>query len=167
MKKPFFVLFVSLFSCPPSRLHKTRPRGKPKAGEDHHRRREQGNTFARAENGRSNAAPFSVLQRDQIKQVQAMLKRKTLYKGEATGTYNDETREGIKSFQKDNGLKETGTLNRATLEKMNITLTDSQKAIPVSDSSYAPAETKSSGKDRQTDRVRGETCKGSDISCDI
>lgn len=82
--------------------------------------------------------------KDQIKQVQAMLKEKSLYKGEATGSYNDETRAGIRSFQKDNGLKQTGTLNRATLEKMNITLTDSQKAIPVSESSYAsdgPAKT--------------------------
>ena len=78
--------------------------------------------------------------KDQVKQVQAMLKEKSLYKGEATGTHNDETRAGIRSFQKDNGLKETGTLNRATLEKMNITLTDSQKEIPVSESSFASAE---------------------------
>lgn len=78
--------------------------------------------------------------KDQIKQVQAMLKDKSLYKGEATGTYNDETRAGIRSFQKDNGLKETGTLNRATLEKMNVELTESQKAVPVSESSYASDE---------------------------
>lgn len=78
--------------------------------------------------------------KDQIKQAQAMLKERSLYKGEATGTYNDETRDAIRNFQKDNGLKETGTLNRATLEKMNIVLTDSQKAIPVSESSYASDE---------------------------
>lgn len=78
--------------------------------------------------------------KDQIKQVQAMLKGKTLYTGEATGSYNDETRAAIKKFQKENGLKETGTLNRATLEKMGIELTDSQKAIPVSEGSYAAAE---------------------------
>lgn len=84
--------------------------------------------------------------KDQIKQVQAMLKEKSLYQGEATGTYNEETRAGIRSFQKDNGLKETGTLNRATLEKMNIALTDSQKAIPVSESSYASDEPEKSAK---------------------
>lgn len=78
--------------------------------------------------------------KDQIKQVQAMLKEKSLYKGDASGIYNDETRGGIKSFQKDNGLKPTGTLNRATLEKMKIELTDSQKLIPVSENSYASAE---------------------------
>lgn len=75
--------------------------------------------------------------KDQIEQVQTMLKEKKLYSGEASGKYNDETRMGIKSFQKDNGLTQTGTLNRATLEKFGVTLTDSQKASPVLDSSFA------------------------------
>lgn len=75
--------------------------------------------------------------KDQIKQVQTILKEKTLYKGEATGVYNDDTRAGIKSFQKDNGLSQTGTLNRATLEKFGVELTASQKEIPVSESSFA------------------------------
>ena len=79
--------------------------------------------------------------KEQIKQVQAMLKSKNQYSGEATGKYNADTRTGIKGFQKGNGLKETGTLNRATLEKMGIELTDSQKLIPVSESSLAPAVT--------------------------
>ncbi|MEP7075621.1 MAG: peptidoglycan-binding domain-containing protein [Acidobacteriota bacterium] len=74
--------------------------------------------------------------KDQIKQVQTILNDKKLYTGEAGGTYNDATRDGIKSFQKDNGLKQTGTLNRATLEKFGVTLTDTQKAIPVSPNSY-------------------------------
>jgi peptidoglycan hydrolase-like protein with peptidoglycan-binding domain len=81
--------------------------------------------------------------KDQILEVQNILKTKKLYAGEATGKYNDETRTGIKSFQKDNGLKETGTLNRATLEKFGVTLTDSQKLIPVSANSFASADTKS------------------------
>lgn len=76
--------------------------------------------------------------KDQIKQVQSILKDKKLYSGEATGTYNDETRTGIKSFQKDSGLRETGTLNRATLEKFGVELTDKQKEIPVTESSLTP-----------------------------
>ena len=76
--------------------------------------------------------------KDQIKQVQTILKDKKLYTGEASGTYNDETRTGIKSFQKTSGLRETGTLNRATLEKFGVTLTDSQKSIPVTESSLTP-----------------------------
>lgn len=82
--------------------------------------------------------------KNQILEVQNLLKAKKLYAGEASGKYNDETRAGIKSFQKDNGLKETGTLNRATLEKFGVALTDSQKLIPVSEGSYATAETKTS-----------------------
>jgi peptidoglycan hydrolase-like protein with peptidoglycan-binding domain len=88
--------------------------------------------------------------KDQIKQVQTILKEKKLYTGEATGSYNADTRAGIKSFQNSNGLKDTGTLNRATLEKFGVTLTDSQKLIPVSENSYAKAETKSAAREPNT-----------------
>ncbi len=81
--------------------------------------------------------------KDQIKQVQTMLNEKKLYNGEASGTYNDETRTGIRSFQKDTGLTQTGTLNRATLEKFGVELTENQKNIPVLDSSFARSETQS------------------------
>ncbi|MBV9242531.1 MAG: peptidoglycan-binding protein [Acidobacteria bacterium] len=84
--------------------------------------------------------------KDQIKQVQRILKDKKLYTGEATGKYDTDTRAAIKSFQKDNRLKETGTLNRATLEKFGVPLTEAQKAIPASSGSYAGAtDTKSGG----------------------
>ena len=85
--------------------------------------------------------------KDQILQVQKILKEKKFYDGEATGVYNDPTREGIKTFQKGNGLNETGTLNRATLEKFGVTLTVAQKEIPVSSGSYA-----SGPKDTSTDK---------------
>jgi len=75
--------------------------------------------------------------KDQISQVQKILKDKKLYTAEPSGKYDDGTRTGIKTFQKDNGLKETGTLNRATLEKFGVELTDAQKAIPVSPNSFA------------------------------
>ena len=82
--------------------------------------------------------------KDQIMQVQKMLKEKGLYTGEATGKMEDDFRTAIKSYQKDNGLKQTGTLNRATLEKMGIVLTDAQKAIPVDPNSYATTTEKNS-----------------------
>jgi peptidoglycan hydrolase-like protein with peptidoglycan-binding domain len=88
--------------------------------------------------------------KDQIEQVQTMLKTKKLYDGAANGKYNDPTRAGIKSFQKDNGLKETGTLNRATLEKFGVELTDSQKLIPVSPGSFASDETKTTKSAKST-----------------
>jgi peptidoglycan hydrolase-like protein with peptidoglycan-binding domain len=78
--------------------------------------------------------------KDQIIQVQIKLKEKKLYTGDASGKYNDDTRAGIKNFQKANGLKETGTLNRATLEKFEVELTAQQKAIPISQSSFASTE---------------------------
>ena len=75
--------------------------------------------------------------KDQIMQVQKMLKEKGLYTGEATGKMEDDFRSAVKSYQKDNGLKQTGTLNRATLEKMGVVLTDAQKEIPVDPNSFA------------------------------
>ena len=83
--------------------------------------------------------------KDQIKQVQTMFKSKGLYSGEAIGKLDSATRRSIKSFQKDNGLAQTGTLNRATLEKMKIELTDAQKAIPISESSYAKVSATTGG----------------------
>lgn len=79
--------------------------------------------------------------KEQITQVQTMLKEKNLYAGEASGKLDKDARTAVKGFQKDNGLKQTGRLNRATLEKMNIELTDAQKTIPVSSDSFAAAET--------------------------
>jgi peptidoglycan hydrolase-like protein with peptidoglycan-binding domain len=69
--------------------------------------------------------------KDQIIQVQKMLKEKGLYKGEATGKMEDDFRISIKLYQKESGLKQTGTLNRATLEKLGVVLTDKQMEIPV------------------------------------
>lgn len=69
--------------------------------------------------------------KDQVSQAQKMLKVTE------TGKLDDASRDAIKKYQSENGLKATGTLNRATLEKMNIALTDKQKEIPVSQSSFA------------------------------
>lgn len=65
----------------------------------------------------------------QIEEGQKFLKDKKLYTGAADGKYNDDTRAAIRTFQKDNGLDVTGNFNRATVEKMNIALTDKQKGI--------------------------------------
>jgi peptidoglycan hydrolase-like protein with peptidoglycan-binding domain len=73
--------------------------------------------------------------KEQIMQVQKMLKV------EETGKLSDETRAAIKAYQPANGLKATGTLNRATLEKMGVELTDKQKEIPASPNSLSTADT--------------------------
>jgi peptidoglycan hydrolase-like protein with peptidoglycan-binding domain len=85
-------------------------------------------------------APIFRPTKDQITQVQTKLKGSNLYSGESTGKLSDPTRDAIKAWQGSNGLKKTGTLNRATLEKMGIELTDTQKAIPVDPNSFASAE---------------------------
>lgn len=67
--------------------------------------------------------------KDQIMQAQAILKERSLYTGEQTGKLDDPTRAALKEYQKAEGLKATGTLNKDTLVKMNIALTDKQKAM--------------------------------------
>ncbi|HVF51380.1 MAG TPA: peptidoglycan-binding domain-containing protein [Pyrinomonadaceae bacterium] len=67
--------------------------------------------------------------KDQIKQAQAILKQRGFYAGDASGKLDADTRTGLRKYQEAEALKVTGTLNRATLEKMSITLTDKQKAM--------------------------------------
>ena len=66
---------------------------------------------------------------DQIKQAQAILKQRNFYAGEETGKLSPETRTALKLYQGAEGLKATGTLNKLTLVKMGIALTDRQKAM--------------------------------------
>jgi peptidoglycan hydrolase-like protein with peptidoglycan-binding domain len=81
--------------------------------------------------------------KDQVKEAQTMLKAKNMFSGEVTGVSSPEWKTAVKNYQGGNGLSKTGSLNRATLEKMGIELTDKQKLIPVSSSSFAkPKEPK-------------------------
>lgn len=67
--------------------------------------------------------------KEQINQAQALLKARGFYDGEQLGKLDDATREGLRKYQQAEGLKVTGTLNKATLEKMNIALTEKQKTM--------------------------------------
>lgn len=67
--------------------------------------------------------------KEQINQAQALLKSRGFYAGDQIGKLDDATREGLRKYQSAEGLKVTGTLNKVTLEKMNITLTDKQKTM--------------------------------------
>ena len=57
------------------------------------------------------------------------MKTRGFYQGDATAKLDDATREGLRGYQKAEGLKITGTMNRLTLEKMGIELTEKQKAM--------------------------------------
>lgn len=67
--------------------------------------------------------------KDQVTKAQTMLKTSGMYAGEATGKLDAETRAALKKYQEAEGLRATGTLNRVTLEKMGIELTERQRAM--------------------------------------
>ena len=73
--------------------------------------------------------PVFKANKDQIMQAQAIVKLKGFYAGEQTGKLDTDTREGLKKYQAAESLKVTGTLNKVTLEKMGIALTEKQKTM--------------------------------------
>ena len=88
------------------------------------------NDLASADDGEpKKRGPVFRATKDQITQVQTKLKEADLYEGEITGKFNDDFRSSIKEWQKQNSVKETGTLNKVTLEAMKIELTDKQKTM--------------------------------------
>lgn len=77
----------------------------------------------------SKRGPIFRATKEQINQAQSILKDRGFYAGEQIGKLDDATREGLRKYQQAEGLKVTGTLNRITLEKMSIALTEKQKAM--------------------------------------
>lgn len=84
-----------------------------------------GNINASAAKKRS---PVFRATKEQVKQAQEIIRQRGFYAGESTGKLDPTTREGLRKYQGAEGLKVTGTLNAATLQKMNVTLSDKQKA---------------------------------------
>ena len=77
----------------------------------------------------SKRGPVFRATKEQINQAQAILKERGFYAGEQLGKLDDATRDGLRKYQQAEGLKVTGTLNKVTLEKMNIALTEKQKTM--------------------------------------
>lgn len=96
------------------------------------------NTNSNLKSEPTKRPPVFRASKDQITQAQTMLKQKSLYSGEPTGKLDDSTRDAIRKFQEAEKIRATGTLNRITLEKMGIKLSDSQKLIPISEASMSP-----------------------------
>jgi peptidoglycan hydrolase-like protein with peptidoglycan-binding domain len=86
-------------------------------------------TSANRANSNKKRGPVFRASKDQIKQAQAILKQRGFYSGEMTGKLDADTRTGLKKYQTAEQLKVTGTLNKITLEKMNIQLTEKQRAM--------------------------------------
>ncbi|HEX3236752.1 MAG TPA: peptidoglycan-binding domain-containing protein [Gemmatimonadales bacterium] len=59
--------------------------------------------------------------KDQIKEAQEGLIKAGLYKGQATGVFNADTRKALKEYQKQNKLRVTGRLSDSTLAKLKTT----------------------------------------------
>jgi peptidoglycan hydrolase-like protein with peptidoglycan-binding domain len=72
-------------------------------------------------------APVFRANKEQIMKAQEILKQRGFYAGDIKEKLDDDIRAGLKKYQDAEGLKVTGTLNAATLEKMKIPLTDKQK----------------------------------------
>jgi len=82
---------------------------------------------SKSTNSNRRRGPIFRATADQVKQAQAILKERGFYSGAQTGKLDDDSRAGLKKYQGAEALKVTGTLNKVTLEKMNIALTDKQK----------------------------------------
>src|SRR5258708_15232513 len=89
----------------------------------------EGNGSPSSNKSNANRKPIFRATADQVKQAQAILKQRSFYNGEQTGKLGADTRDGLKKYQQAESLKVTGTLNKVTLEKMGIALTDKQKVM--------------------------------------
>jgi peptidoglycan hydrolase-like protein with peptidoglycan-binding domain len=85
------------------------------------------NTAGANTNAPKKRGPVFRATKEQVKQAQEILKRRGFYAGDPTGKLDAATREGLRKYQEAEGIKVTGTLNAATLQKMNVVLTDKQK----------------------------------------
>lgn len=137
MKSLHIVLFVSLFSVAAV------------SAQNSSSSTTQAASAASLKDDDEKRGPVFRATKEQVTAAQRMLKTKGAYAGEATGKLDPDTRASIKSFQKENGLRASGSLNRATLEKLGIELTESQKAIPIPESSYARAASDGDNKPRR------------------
>jgi peptidoglycan hydrolase-like protein with peptidoglycan-binding domain len=86
-------------------------------------------TSTSATTKQTKRGPIFRATKDQINQAQAILKSRGFYGGEQIGKLDEATREGLRKYQQAEGLRVTGTLNKVTLEKMNIALTEKQKSM--------------------------------------
>ncbi len=59
-------------------------------------------------------------QPETIQKAQQALKEKGFYKGEVSGKMDGVTRDAIKAFQAQQGIRETGRLNKETRQRLGI-----------------------------------------------
>lgn len=60
----------------------------------------------------------------EVEAIQTVLKERGLFKAEITGYYGDKTEAAVIAFQKQQGLEQTGIADKATLQRLGITIGD-------------------------------------------
>ncbi len=58
----------------------------------------------------------------EVEEVQRVLKERGLFNGEITGYYGEQTRQAVTKFQRQQGLKQSGIADEATLKRLGITI---------------------------------------------
>ncbi len=80
---------------------------------------------------RKPRGPIFRANKEQIAQALGILRARTYYAGADTTKLTPEFRAALKQYQTAEIIKPTGTLNRQTLERMSIALTEKQQAMPI------------------------------------
>ena len=78
----------------------------------------QAQSAAMTQGTQAQTAPVKLSQR-QVKQVQQQLKTAGLYNGAIDGKIGPKTKQAVSEFQQQNGLTQTGTVDRQTMAAMN------------------------------------------------
>ena len=58
----------------------------------------------------------------EVEEIQRVLKERGIFKGEITGYYGAQTAQAVSTFQRQQGLPETGIADQTTLKRMGITI---------------------------------------------
>lgn len=80
---------------------------------------------------------YGMTKNAEVKRMQEFLRDEGLYKGAITGNYYTLTRDAVRKYQKNNGLKVTGLFDKVTRSKVNegVVVSEEVSPTPVVDSS--------------------------------
>lgn len=99
-----------------------------RGGRRHHRDSYTPSRTSTGSNGAVAVAPTPrrspgrvVIPEERAREIQAALKNAGYYQGDVTGNYDDATREAMRSFQRANGMKDTGMPTAPALLKLGLT----------------------------------------------
>lgn len=79
--------------------------------------------FSPAQKEEKTSITRTEYQPETIQKAQQALKEKGFYKGEVSGKMDTNTRDAIKAFQAQQGIRETGRLNKETRQRLGIEAT--------------------------------------------